>query len=38
MAVTYAAEVEFLPGKGWPGNGGKDSSCGGFGPSFGLPK
>lgn len=38
MAVTCSADVDFLPGKGWPGNGGKDSSCRGFGPSFRSPK
>lgn len=27
-----------FPGKGCAGNGGKDRSCRGFGPSFGGPK
>lgn len=35
MAVTRS---EFFPGKGTPGNGGRERSCLGFGPSFGPPK
>lgn len=42
MAVTCGerpgAVSVFFPGKGSPGNEGKDRSCRGFGPSFGQPK
>lgn len=41
MAVTYGGRprifIESFPGKGSPGNGGRDRSCRGFGPSFGPP-
>lgn len=38
MAVTRVAEIDFLPGRGCPGNGGKYISCGGFESSFWRPK